>query len=274
MTGLFIADAPRWLAMWTLAVGIYILLKLLSWWGRPAGDAPLWKHLAYLLAWPGMDAYAFLSTPRESVTQPSGSEWMFAAVKVALGVCTVALAIDLSSHWPPYASGWVGMVGIVLTLHFGLFHLLSCLWQKLGVQAQPIMNGPLASTGVSDFWSRRWNLAFRDLTSRFVVRPLRRPLGAVGAVAAGFVVSGLIHDLVISLPAGGGYGGPTVYFLLQAAAVFLERSQFGRRAGLATGWIGRMFAWVVVLGFAPLLLHRPFVERIIVPFVGALGELS
>src|SRR5262249_58339187 len=81
--------------------------------------------------------------------------------------------------------GWVGMVGVVLMLHFGSFHLLSCLWRSAGGEAPPLMNRPLLSTSVSEFWGKRWDTAFRDLTHRFLFRPLASPLGPRGAPAAG-----------------------------------------------------------------------------------------
>ena len=74
--------------------------------------------------------------------------------------------------------GWVGMVGIVFVLHFGIFHLLSLAWQTLGVSAKPIMDWPIKATSVSEFWGQRWNLAFRDLTHRFLFRPLTARFGA------------------------------------------------------------------------------------------------
>ena len=54
---------PAWLVMWTLAGGVYGACKLLTW--GAAGDArhgaAWWRHAGYLLAWPGMDAPAFLA---------------------------------------------------------------------------------------------------------------------------------------------------------------------------------------------------------------------
>ena len=55
---------------------------------------------------------------------------------------------------------------------------------------------------------------------------------------------------MISGGAGAGYGGPTVYFLIQAAGLFVERSRLGKHVGLGRGWIGRTFCGVVTL--APL----------------------
>ena len=40
------------------------------------------------------------------------------------------------------------MLGIVLTLHFGVFHLLSCFWRTLGFNARPLMNHPMRSTNL------------------------------------------------------------------------------------------------------------------------------
>jgi alginate O-acetyltransferase complex protein AlgI len=135
------------------------------------------------------------------------------------------------------------------------------------------MNWPLAAVSVSDFWGRRWNTAFRDLTHRFLFRPLTRLLGPRWALLIGFVFSGLLHDLVISWPARGGYGGPTLFFLLQSLAIFVERSGPGRRLGLGKGWPGWLFTTLVLLVPVSGLFHPPFVREIMVPFLRAIGGI-
>jgi Membrane bound O-acyl transferase family len=124
---------------------------------------------------------------------------------------------------------------------------------------------------VSEFWGKRWNIAFRDITYRFLFRPLAKSLGPRAGLAAGFLFSGLVHDLVISVPAGGGYGWPTLYFVVQGLGLLAERSKIGRQLGLGAGWRGRAFTMVVV--FAPLfgLFHPPFVHAVILPFLDAIG---
>lgn len=253
---------------------IYIGCKLLSWQRTAVRNVPVWKHLAYLTAWPGMDAASFLQKERGSnCSQCHSLEWLAATGKLVLGA---ALLFGFARLIPPqyaYIVGWVGMIGMVMILHFGAFHLLSCSWRSGGVQARPLMNRPLASTSVSEFWGRRWNTAFRDLTYRFLFRPCASWFGPRWGVLAGFLFSGVIHDLVISVPARGGYGGPTAFFAIQGAAMMLERSAFGRQMGLGSGWSGRLFAAVVLVAPAGLLFHRPFVVGIIVPFMRVLGAI-
>jgi hypothetical protein len=265
---------PHWAQMWTLALAIYIGCKWLTWQQTTGRNVPVWKHAAYLLAWPGMDAASFLEEgPLSNRSHCRSTEWRAATGKFTFGV---ALLFGVARMIPPqheYVVGWIGMIGIVLILHFGAFHLLSCSWRSIGVQARALMNRPMASTSLSEFWGRRWNTAFRDLTYRFLFRPCTSWFGPRWGILAGFLFSGAIHDLVISVPARGGYGGPTVFFAIQGAAMVIERSGFGRQIGLGSGWSGRVFATAVVLAPAGLLFHRPFVVGIIVPFMRVLGVI-
>lgn len=135
------------------------------------------------------------------------------------------------------------------------------------MHAPPIMDWPILASSIAEFWGRRWNLAFRDVTRRYIFRPLVGPVGAAAATMAVFIVSGLVHDLVISVPARGGYGLPTVYFILQGFAILLEHSGFGRRIGLGHGFPGRAFCLAVIVAPLPLLFHMPFVEDVVVPML-------
>ncbi len=255
--------------MWSLSLAIYTGCKWLTWRQATEVAANGLRSASYLLAWPGLDATAFLS--ERSPKKPTRGEWLFATLKTAFGLTLFWGAQWLVSHSHPLLLGWAGMTGIAFILHFGTFHLLSCAWRWRGVDAKPLMNWPIKSTSLTEFWGRRWNTAFRDLAYRFLFRPLQSVLGASWAVFIGFLFSGVVHDLVISLPAGGGYGGPTLYFLLQSAALLVERSLPAARFGLRSGWAGWLFAVVVVAAPAGLLFHPTFVRRIVLPFMTAMG---
>lgn len=267
------ADWPRWAAMWMLALAVYAACKALTWSTVHTANVARWKHAAYLLAWPGMDAATFLG-PKSFTSCCLAAEWLRATSRLLVGILLVFGIARRVPAEDPYLVGWVGMVGFVLILHFGAFHLLSCAWRRLELAARPLMNRPLTSTSLGEFWGRRWNTAFRDITHRFLFDPLLSRFGPRAGVLAGFAFSGLVHELVISVPAGAGYGGPTLFFTIQGAAVAVERSAFGRRMGLGRGLIGRSFVIVTLIAPAGLLFHRPFVVGIITPFLHAIGALS
>ena len=216
MTRFSPSDWPRWVLMWTMAAAIYAACKWLTWQHVASSPRPVWRHVAFLLGWPGMDAASFLGgQPAAGCLHCRWSEWFAATGKLTFGIVLLFVLARLIPSQNPYAVGWIGMIGIVLILHFGAFHLLSCLWRRVGLPAQPLMNRPLASTSLSEFWGRRWNTAFRDLTHRFLFRPCASWFGPRWGIAVGFLCSGAIHDLVISVPAQGGYGGPTAFFAIQ-----------------------------------------------------------
>jgi hypothetical protein len=266
------AEWPRWLFMWLLALAIYAGCKWLTWRRTPVPGLPWWQHAGYLFAWPGLDARAFLRPilPTQ-LRHPAGKEWAFACFKLAFGAAIFWGGSRLVPDGWDILRGWVGMVGLIFLLHFGAFHLLSCSWRAAGVEARPLMNNPVASVSVGEFWGRRWNTAFRDLTHRFLFRPLTGKLGPRGAVLAGFLFSGVLHDLVISVPADGGYGGPTIFFFWQGLALLLERSRFGRAIGLGRSWRGWLFTLVSLAAPACLLFHPPFVRNVVLPFMHVLG---
>jgi hypothetical protein len=261
---------PPWVVMWALSVAIFACLKWVTWRFTPTPRVPAWRHVAYLVLWPGLDAKAFLDPKPLSRESRAGiAEWLFACAKIAFGA---VLVWEISPLAPiEYARAWIGMTGIVFVLHFGLFHLLSCVWRAVGVDAKPLMNWPILSQSVSEFWGKRWNLAFRDLTHRLLFRPLAVRGFARGGLVAVFVFSGMVHDAVISIPAGSGYGLPTLYFVVQALALFVERSKFGKRVGFGKGVRGRLFTAIVLIAPACGLFHPWFAREVVLPFLDVIG---
>jgi hypothetical protein len=263
---------PRWGFMWAMACALYAGCKWLTYHELPARVvAPdPWRVLGYLLAWPGMDAAAFLSAT-DRLVRPRRSEWIAAALKTLLGATLTWVIARRALAVHPLLAGWLGMVGLICVLHFGTFHLLSLGWRSLGVDAMPVMRNPLRSSSLTEFWGRRWNTAFHELATQFTFRPLRPAVGLTGATLLVFLVSGLIHELVISLPAHGGYGLPTGYFALQGLGVAGERTRLGRRLGLGRGWRGWLFTVLVTAGPAFWLFPPRFVRNVILPMLAVIG---
>lgn len=259
--------------MWILAFAIFAGLKWASWW-EVASSAPAggWRSAIYLLAWPGMDAKTFLK-PGSNISRPGVRSWFIAILaNVAGGILLWVVARHLPSGWP-LLRGWTGMLGIILLLHFGSFKLLALFWQTLGIDARPIMNSPLRSTSLAEFWGKRWNLGFRQLAYDLVFTRLHKRLGGETSAFLVFVLSGLIHDLVISVPSRGGYGFPTIYFVVQGIGSAVERSAFGRRLGLRHSILGWLFTMAFTAGPAFCLFHPWFVHRVILPFMEAIYAL-
>ncbi len=261
-----------WQRMLALALALLAGLKWLSWrlavgQGSAAGAG---RTLGYLLAWPGMDAKAFLDRGKR-VNAPARTQWARAALRILAGVAVIAVVARWVPTMTPLVAGWLGIAGLLLLFHFGLFDLVSLAWRTAGVDAAPIMRRPWAARTLGEFWGQRWNLAFRQVAYDAVYRPLVGRIGARWALVAVFVFSALLHELAISLPARGGWGLPSGYFLLQAAGVLAAGSRLGRRLGIQRGRRARLFAWLLVVGPAPLLFHPPFAIRVIGGLLRAIG---
>ena len=264
-----------WAFMWLMAFALFFGCKWLTLGTalQQKGRIGWFRVLGYLFAWPGMEAGRFIS-PEPGPSCSPHLDLRNAALASGRILCGLFLLFGVARQVAqPLLAGWIGMLGMILVLHFGFFDLLSVGWRALRVDAPPIMNAPLRSTSVSEFWGQRWNAAFNDLARRLVFRPAVPRLGLAGATLAAFFVSGLIHELVISLPAGAGFGLPAGYFMVQGTGVLTERSAAGQRLGLRSGVGGWIFTMVVVAGPAFWLFHPPFVTEVILPFMKAMGAL-
>lgn len=103
------------------------------------------------------------------------------------------------------------------------------------------------------------------MTSLVAYRPLKEKIGIKRAVIVSFLLSGLLHEIAISLPARAGYGLPLLYFLLQAIFMqFESRTAIDRR--ITSHWFF-LHAWVMgaLIIPMPLLFHQSFVSRVLVP---------
>jgi alginate O-acetyltransferase complex protein AlgI len=220
-------------------------------------------HFLFTTVWPGMDPERFALR----AAAPSGTGARFGrGLVLALAGLGGAAGLALAYPYLPAAwVGWLGIAAILTAVHFGVSEILTATLWLLGRPVRPLFDRPFASRSLNDFWSRRWNLAFVEMDRRLFLPGLVRVLGLRRSVFAVFLISGLLHEMAISYPAGRGWGGPMLYFVLQGVGLAAER-RWRVRSRLWT------FAWV--LAPLPILFHAPFRETLIVPLFAWLHGLA
>lgn len=263
---------PTCLRMWALVGAEVLAVKwLMLRFALGRGEVPdAARQLAFLFGWAGTDATRFLRSAAEPVR---AVEWVWAATHLATGIALALTGAQLVGT-SPVAGAWLGMLGMVFAAHFGGTQLLALAWRTRGVDAPPLMRSPIAATSLADFWGARWNLAFAVPARDLLFKPLARRICAAQATLVVFAGSGLLHETVIALPAGGGWGWPTAYFLLQGVAVLFEKSLAGRALGLGNGAHGWLYVLACTAGPAWWLFPPGFATTVIVPMLSALNPFA
>ncbi len=272
-----------WAWMWLtglLLFGGFKLLTVLRLDARDRARLSAGRLLGYFVLWPGLRPEPFLKPPQREPGDLAGAQatawptlWASGCVNLLLGATVLWIVPQaLPTGSPMWLLGWAGMIGLCLILHFGVFDLLAAGWLYAGVPVEKVFRNPLRSTSLAEFWGSRWNRAFSDFARELIFRPLARPIGSGLASLAVFAFSGLMHELVTSVPAGAGYGGPTLYFLIQFALAQVEDRGRLRRFLSRRPVLGWLWTTLAVLGPVPLLMHGPFLADVVMPFLQALGS--
>jgi hypothetical protein len=236
---------------------------------RRRGAPPLApaRWLGFTLAWPGMQPRLF-ARPVAGALPGARALLGRGAVRLAGGVLLIALSRLAWAHLHSRALASIGLLaGLSLVLHFGLCNLMAGAWRARGLPTDALFRAPLRSQSLGEFWARRWNLAFSEMTSIAVYRPLSRGLGRGPAIFAGFLASGLLHEMAISLPVRAGFGWPMLYFALHGGLVLVERALTAKGHPLG-GWAGRAWTVLWLVAPLPLLFHRWFLEGVLWPLIG------
>ena len=214
---------------------------------------PRRRVFPFLFLWPGMSP-----GPWEGTRRPDATGLRL----IGRGVAAMAVGACFASLIPPspvWLKPWLSIFAFLATIHLGLFDVMAGAWRRAGLPVERICPDPWLSGSLTEFWGARWNRAFHAVASDRVFRPAARRWGIAAGVAAAFLFSGLMHELCISLPAGGGWGGPTLYFALHGVLVLLEKRRLIRSNRLTTA------AWVLLP--LPLLFHAPFRMEVMLPWV-------
>ncbi len=226
---------------------------------RPRGVGAVLYHSV----WPGVAGDGLCSVG--SAVPDSGARFRRGYGRFLLGLVGCFGVAWFSASLSLSVVGALGIVALLLTIHLGFSDMLTGVLQCQGWRVLPLFDDPLRARSLNEFWTRRWNLAFVQMNRILFMRPSARRFGIRGAVVGSFLISGLLHELAISFPAGSGWGGPFVYFVLQVGLLGVER-RFRLR--------GVLWTWAALLLPLPMLFHDGFRVGLVAPlFVWAGGVL-
>lgn len=231
------------------------------------------QWLMFSAGWAGMRAQPFETLGGAPV--PKAWQMIrFGISRIIGGLALIALAhgivrLPLNNELLYFLTSAVLLVGFSLILHFGLLSISAGMWRLSGVNTYLLFKEPAKATSLTEFWGKRWNLAFSEMTSIAIFRPLRNKIGSAGALIVAFLFSGLLHELALSVPVSSGYGLPTLYFAIHGGVVLIEKVFKNNNFKLldnklvARIWV---FFWLVVP--MPLLFHTNFIKQILWPLAG------
>jgi hypothetical protein len=223
--------------------------------------------------WAGMRAQPFETLG----AIPLAGAWpmiRFGISRVVIGLLLILVAhgivaLNLNRDFTYVTVSIILLVGLSLILHFGLLGISAGMWRLSGVNTYLLFRQPAKATSLTELWSKRWNIAFSEMTAVAIFRPLKSRIGSGGALMASFIFSGLLHELALSVPVNSGYGLPTLYFLIQGLLVLVEKASIRHHIlFLQHKIIGRIwtFFWLIIP--MPLLFHLHFIKEIVWPLAG------
>lgn len=251
VTHIVFIDAPGLPRMVVLCCSLMAGMKwvVYSEWRRNGGAILSWRAwLCFAFVWFGMDPMPWCGKRRLLRWFP---DLVWGAGCAALGASLVVLM----AKWGVDQLVLL-FIAMSMAFHFGVLRLLTAFWKWRGVPVRTLFRNPLKMHGFTDFWGKRWNLAYSQMMARAVKRPLEKWLGPRRATFGVFGLSGLLHELAITVPVEAGYGMPTLFFLIQGIFTYCEKSG------------GRMMAAVCGLSLIvglPILFPPRFVEVVIMP---------
>jgi hypothetical protein len=175
--------------------------------------------------------------------------------------------VALSTVWPElhdvlplhvFWAVWAGYFGAT-----GLFDLATGANMVLmGVELDEMFHLPPLASSPRDFWSRRWNMAFRDMCHRLIFEPLGGRRHLVRSVLVVFAFSALVHEYLVVAALGTTAGFMTVFFMSHGVATLVHGVWAKRRTRPMPRWaaVPLHMAWFTLTAwffFEPVLIVFP-----------------
>ena len=130
-----------------IAVCVFLIVKWQALRNRPSSELSLSARsvVAWYILVPTLDASRFLNAKLPADQRPSLKQWRFAVTKTLAGGLLFSVAAPAFLGKSIWLAGWLGMIGIVLMLHFGMLELIVLFWRSSGRDIRPLMMNPLAA---------------------------------------------------------------------------------------------------------------------------------
>ncbi|MEO7212754.1 MBOAT family protein [Mucilaginibacter sp.] len=161
------------------------------------------QWLTYAIGWVGMRAQPFETLGQQAL--PGGGAMVkFGASRIIAGGLLIAIAhgvvaLHLNAMLTYMVVTALLLVGLSLILHFGFLSISAGMWRFSGVNTYYLFRQPAKALSLTELWSKRWNIAFSEMTSVAIFRPLKNKTGVAIALMVSFIFSGLLHELALSL---------------------------------------------------------------------------
>ncbi len=170
--------------------------------------------------------------------------------------------IALNSAFDLHGQQWLSSLWMMFGLYFmfsAVVDLMTVPFRVVGMTVYEVFNAPPLARSPRDFWSRRWNLWFTQMSNMLIFQPLggaQRPLLGVSAV---FVFSAVLHEYMTWVALTRPDGRMLAFFLIHGLATILT-TLLGKRLGRRTlmpRWLAVLLhiAWMTVtapLFFGPI----------------------
>lgn len=219
----------------------------------------IFDMIVFIFLWNGVNPTPFFNRPYFS--KDSYSEKILTGILcILIGsiVCVVGVYLVRLSM---FIGGIFILIGISFLFHFGFIKLQTILLRKMGYNVNYLFDSPIKSNTLKEFWGKRWNTAFSEMTAILVFKPLVKRCDKNYALFFSFLFSGILHEIAISLPAKGGYGLPTLYFMIQYLLILIE-TQFKISS--------KIWTITCLICFLNLIFPKPFIENIIYPSLASI----
>ena len=229
-----------------------------------------WRRLLAFFIWIGVQPRPFLPSYSPPGTEPRPT-WRGCLLNLLTGAVLLwGVAFLYPPETPLLVRAWTGLVGVAFLRLFAGFDAWVLIYRLLGVPVEKVWVNPVAATSLRDFWGKRWNRISSGMMRDLIFMPLSRWIGVVGATIVVFLYSGVLHEFV-SVLARSGYGGPTLYFVIQGAGFLCEGTRFGQRFLVGSRLAGRCWTALVVIGPVALVVPPSFLYGVIAPLLREAG---